>query len=109
MPSLLDYDGGRAASLNLGVLGPQGLSLAYLAGSRPELWVRTFGPPGREALESRLLAHLAAWDAAGRPSSAGMRVRVFPAGAPHPGAPGGVIVHKRWTTLVIDWLPAPPP
>lgn len=109
VPSLLEYEGGRSASLNFGVLGPQGLSLAYLAGSRPELWVRTFGPPGREALEARLIAHLASWDAAGRPSSAGMRVRVFPAAAPHPAAPGGIVVQKQWTSLVIDWPPRPAP
>jgi protein-L-isoaspartate(D-aspartate) O-methyltransferase len=67
------------------------------------LFVRQFGAD--EALARRLVDHIGAWDAAGRPSTGGMRVRVYRKEADH--APveeeAGVVVEKQWTRLVLDW------
>ena len=113
LPSLIELDGSRPVVMQLGVLKPAGLCLLWLAPAgedqpanpeRPrELRARTFGPPGREAVTASVLNHLAAWDAAGRLGSEGMRVRAYPAGAPLTAHPREIVVTKRWTTLVIDW------
>ena len=54
-------------------------------------------------LRDRLAAHVRAWDAAGRPGSDGMRIRVSSlAGAAAPGA-DEIVLAKRWTRLVVSF------
>lgn len=58
---------------------------------------------GSLAAYDRLLAHHAAWEAAGRPRLDGVRVLVRPhaaAGAPPPPA-GALAIVKRWSTLIL--------
>lgn len=113
LPSLVEFTGSRPASLNLGVLTEAGLCLLWLARPGPltaasdtdprDLHARTFGPPTRAEVEARLLRHLAAWDAAGRPGSAGLRVTVYPANTPRAPYPGEHVIHKPASTLFVSW------
>jgi hypothetical protein len=64
--------------------------------------VEAYGPDG-PTLASELLSHLEAWEAAGRPGTVGLRVRVF--GRDHPYLPSmsEIVVAKQWSQLVLDW------
>jgi len=98
-----------------GVLGDQGLCLfmrpldapseaeagADVWGRPFELFLRTFGPD--DALADRIVEHIRAWDAAGRPSKEGLRIRAYPKDAGYRPADGEVVVDKRWSKLVLDW------
>jgi protein-L-isoaspartate(D-aspartate) O-methyltransferase len=75
-------------------------------GSTPfELFLWSAGPDDR--LAHRLLARIVEWDAAGRPSTRGLRIRAWPADVPDAAEPGARVLVKRWTRLVLDWPPAP--
>jgi protein-L-isoaspartate(D-aspartate) O-methyltransferase len=63
--------------------------------------VRRFGPDGR--LSQRLLGQLEAWEAAGRPSTSGLRIRAYPPGATYGSAAHAVVITKQHTELVLDW------
>jgi len=66
-----------------------------------ELWVRSFGED--KGLARTLIGHLVAWEAAGRPSTTGLRIRAYPPDtAPIVGADAAMIVKGR-TRLVLDW------
>jgi len=98
-----------------GVLGDHGLCLfmrppdapseadagADVWGQPFELFLRTFGPD--DALADRTIDHIRAWDAAGRPSKEGLRIRAYPKEAGYRPAGGEVVVDKRWSRLVLDW------
>jgi len=75
----------------------------YTPGPPFALFVRQFGAD--EALAQRLIARIRAWDAAGRPSSAGLRFRAYSQASEHvpPKVEGEIWVEKRWTQLVLDW------
>jgi protein-L-isoaspartate(D-aspartate) O-methyltransferase len=59
-------------------------SLAALLPLDRTMAVRGFGPDG-DTLAARLRAHVEDWVAAGRPSSAGLRISAYPAGTEVPG------------------------
>ncbi len=67
-----------------------------------ELVVRSLG--AGDALARRLVERVAVWDAAGRPTSEGLRVRAYPRDAGYIPAAGEVVVPKRWTQLVFNWV-----
>ncbi len=62
-------------------------------------------PFGREGirLAARLAGHVRDWDAAGRPSLAGLRVGAYPAAASLPGARQATVIDKQYTRLLITW------
>jgi hypothetical protein len=66
-----------------------------------ELFVRSFGPG--EALAHRLIERVVSWDAAGRPSDVGLRIRVYRRDSDRVPSPTERVVEKRWTRLVLDW------
>jgi protein-L-isoaspartate(D-aspartate) O-methyltransferase len=66
-----------------------------------ELVVRSFGPG--EALAHRLIERVGSWDAAGRPSDEGLRIRVYPRQTDYVASTNEAVVVKRWTQLVLDW------
>ncbi|MGV9324808.1 methyltransferase, FxLD system [Streptosporangium sandarakinum] len=106
----------------LGIVEDGGLCLLHPREAPAPPVVRAFGPGGA-GLATDLLAHLRAWDAAGRPSTSGLRVDVYPGGDPRPGdgdgfgtatgdgtATGGgtaagdrLVIRKRHTTFVLSW------
>ena len=66
-----------------------------------ELLARGFGPG--EALAHRLIERVVSWDAAGRPSDDGLRIRVYPRETEYVASTNEAVVVKRWTQLVLDW------
>lgn len=66
-----------------------------------ELFVRSFGPD--DALARRLMEQTTAWDAAGRPSLKGVRIRAYPGDTDYAPSANEVAVDKQWTQLVLDW------
>ncbi|MGW0802825.1 methyltransferase, FxLD system [Nonomuraea sp. NPDC002799] len=85
-----------------------GPNLAYRPKPRPlDGDVFEFGAfahgPRAEQVARRLASEIAAWDSAGRLSP---RLSVHPAGTPDAELPGGHVLEKKHTRLVISWLPA---
>ncbi|HKO25280.1 MAG TPA: methyltransferase, FxLD system [Chloroflexota bacterium] len=66
-----------------------------------ELFVQSFGP--EESLAHRLIERVGSWDAAGRPSDDGLRIKVYPRETEYAASTNEVVVLKRWTQLVLDW------
>jgi protein-L-isoaspartate(D-aspartate) O-methyltransferase len=55
---------------------------------------------GAERIAEELAAHVTAWDAAGRPGSAGLRIDAYPAGS---AATGEFVIDKKCVRLVLTW------
>lgn len=68
---------------------------------RFEILVKNFGPD--ETLASRLLEHIATWNAAGRPTEENLHINAYPHDSGHRPSPGETILQKQWTQLVISW------
>lgn len=68
------------------------------------LRIRCYGPDPTvaRALGDRCLAHLNAWQAAGRPTFDTLRLRVYPIDTA-PSPPAAILIPKRWHYLAIDW------
>ncbi len=113
VPCFMEYRGEWRICWTIGLLGDEGLcvfvrppkqdsSSEQLDGSQTfELFVRSFGP-GTE-LARRLVEQARAWDAAGRPSSNGLRIRAYPKDTDYVPSTDEFVVRKRWTQLVLDW------
>ena len=65
------------------------------------LFVRQFGPD--ESLAQRFLEHIKAWDNAGRPSTEGLRVKVYPKDAEYIPAENEFVIEKTWSKLGLNW------
>jgi protein-L-isoaspartate(D-aspartate) O-methyltransferase len=61
-----------------------------------------YGPRGPE-LATSMLDLLHGWDAAGRPTGAGLRLRVYGRHAPLEPAAGETVLLKPWSKIVLDW------
>lgn len=72
-------------------------------GTPIELRVRQFGPDPAPA--QRLLNHVRAWEAAGRPTTARSRIRAYPIGMAIELPPEAFVVSRRWTRFVLDERP----
>jgi len=68
-----------------------------------EVWVRSFG--AGDDLAHSLIGYLAAWEAAGRPSTPGLRIRAYPSDAAPVAGVDGMMIAKGRTRLVLDWPP----
>jgi len=66
-----------------------------------ELFVRSYRS-GTE-IAKRLIEQTRAWDAAGRPSSNGLRIRAYPKDTDYVPSTDEYVIDKRWTKLVLDW------
>jgi protein-L-isoaspartate(D-aspartate) O-methyltransferase len=73
-------------------------SLAVLVTGNGTTGIRGYGPGG-DALAARLLGHVRAWVAAGRPGTAGLRIRAYPAGADVPPP----VIARPHTTFTATW------
>jgi protein-L-isoaspartate(D-aspartate) O-methyltransferase len=70
-----------------------------------------YGPSG-DGLARELTAHVRAWDAAGRPATAGLHVDAYPRSGPGPdlnGSRGQVVIERPHTRFVIYRAAAPIP
>jgi protein-L-isoaspartate(D-aspartate) O-methyltransferase len=103
-PALLGERGLAALMRPPGQPAPLGAYLDLLTPGPPfPLFVRQLGPD--ESPARRLVALVRDWDAAVRPSSAGMRVRAYrqvSAYLPLAGE-GEIVIEKEWTRLLLDW------
>jgi protein-L-isoaspartate(D-aspartate) O-methyltransferase len=79
----------------------EGSSLAVLGRGPRGLAVHVFGEDVEHA--ERLAESVMQWDAAGRPGSRSLAVRVHPASEPIPDTEGLVKIEKQWTTILIEW------
>jgi len=76
--------------------------LHLLSDEQPfELWVCSFGSDLR--LAERLMAHLAAWDTAGRPTTQNLRIRAYPLESIDTATPNEVRLQTEWSQFVLDW------
>lgn len=100
---------GRDFRATIGLLEDDGLAILANAARPAEqdqgvdlrLVVRGFGRNQQPA--QRLIELLRAWEAAGRPSSAGLRLRIYPRDA-GPDAPHeGLMIDKPASRIVLDW------
>jgi len=83
---------------------PPGDSVPASAEPEPrsfELHIRSFGEDGDSGW--RLRQHAQAWDGAGRPGAAGLRIRALPIDVGYTPTAQEQVVEKRWTRLVLDW------
>ncbi|HEV8635443.1 MAG TPA: methyltransferase, FxLD system [Chloroflexota bacterium] len=105
--------GGGSAN-TLGLADTDGLALLVRppdAFAADEPW--TTAPPfglrvrshGDGALADRLVEVVRAWDAAGRPTLASLRLRAYPREVAHTPRPGEIVLEKRHARLVCDWRP----
>ena len=103
VPALIAFPGMTSTTALVG-----GRALAALTGpdtAAPTdsftIGVRPFGPDGTD-LAQRLAAHVRAWDAAGRPSTAKLQIRAYPLHEAPPD-PATFVLDKPHTRLLIDW------
>lgn len=78
-----------------------GLSLAVLGREGDGLAVHRFGDDADSA--EHLAEAVMQWDAAGRPDTQSLALRVHPASEPIRDTEGLLRIEKRWTTLLIEW------
>lgn len=67
-----------------------------------EAAVRTYGPGGDQRLAWRLAGHVREWDACGRPSASGLRIRACPATRASEESARSVITMPH-TRFLLDW------
>ncbi len=113
VPWLVRYRSIANACSTVGLLGDEGLCLltrppgpaqgAQAADDEQpfELCVRGFG--SADQLVGRLISHAVAWDAAGRLSGDGLRIKAYPLAATCAPLRSELAVEKRSTRLVLSW------
>jgi protein-L-isoaspartate(D-aspartate) O-methyltransferase len=84
------------STVTAGILGDDGL--AVLSRSGGELTVLGYG---NDAIAADLLAHVMAWESAGRPGTDGLHIDAYPAGVPSP--PGDIVLEKGECRLILTW------
>jgi protein-L-isoaspartate(D-aspartate) O-methyltransferase len=80
-----------------------GDGLALLAVPADSVLVAAGYGPAADRLASELAGHVRAWDAAGRPGTAGLRVDAYPMSTPDSELRAGTVIDKRHTRLVLSW------
>ncbi|MBX3060076.1 MAG: hypothetical protein KF770_26770 [Anaerolineae bacterium] len=111
IPTLLKIDGPNPWRITNGIVTTDGMAFYLRQPPQPTLIEPEAGEPETfilgyrvygegTAVGERLEAHAAAWQAAGRPGIAGMRVRVYPVES---YVMGDTAVTRRWHTFVVDW------
>lgn len=113
VPRLFGQSGEWKSCATLGLVGEGAIALLAPPsdrnsfsrdGSRSSsfpLFVRSFGT--EQALASHLVERIAQWDAAGRPSTVGLRIRVYPPATEYSPAAGEFVLRRPWSQLVLDW------
>lgn len=89
-----------ASALCILTTGPDRPAATFADDRRLPLSVREFGDG---ELTRGLIDLVCAWDAAGRPGTSDLRAVAYPAGARYDPSPGGVVIDKRWSRLVLSW------
>jgi protein-L-isoaspartate(D-aspartate) O-methyltransferase len=118
-PVLFEYRGRAVERFAIGQLTSSGIAfltqssassslVRAAAGDQPLFAVDVlgYGPSGAQHA-GELAGLLAAWDAAGRPATSQLRLRVYSRDAHVDLAPGEVLLQKRWSQLIVDWPAGP--
>ena len=85
-----------------GILEERGIAVFHRDADQAqpfELLVRSYGSD--HGVAERLLGHISAWEAAGRPSISDIRITVLPMDTPYQPVDDEIMVPKRWNKLVI--------
>ena len=85
-----------------GIVEERGIAVFHQEGGEAlpiDLIVRGFGPD--EGVADRLVGHILAWEAAGRPLMSDIRITVLPKDMPYEPADDEVMVPKRWNKLAV--------
>jgi protein-L-isoaspartate(D-aspartate) O-methyltransferase len=98
----------RAILATVGIMDPGGIALLTAAPSHGPvheelaLDATGFGPSG-SALAADLAAHIRAWDQAGQPGTAGLRIDAYPRLGVVPPVPaaGGLLIERRGTRFLV--------
>ncbi len=93
-----------------GILEERGIAVFHRDADQAqpfELLVRSYGPD--HGVAERLVAHISAWEAAGRPSISDIRITVFPTDTPYQPVDNEILVPKRWNKLVVRFRAEPSP
>jgi protein-L-isoaspartate(D-aspartate) O-methyltransferase len=86
----------QEAAATAGILADDGLALIGVDGD--DLTVHAHG---NTQVAEDLLAHVRAWEAAGRPGTEGLRIDAYPGGTT--GARGDVVLEKSQCVLALSW------
>lgn len=114
VPPLASYAKDWKSCFTIGLHAESGLSV-FMRGSAQrlltrqrddaaapfDLSLRSFGADN--GLAQRLLDHVRAWDAAGRPSTEHLSIRAYPRHSDYAPSANEIVIAKRWTQLVLDW------
>lgn len=84
------------ATVTAGILGDDGVAVFSMTSG--ELTVLAYG---NDAVAGDLLAHVRAWESAGRPGTEGLRIDAYPGGVTAPE--GEFMIHKGECRLVLSW------
>jgi protein-L-isoaspartate(D-aspartate) O-methyltransferase len=114
LPCLVAFASRRAICSTLGLVRPTGVSFlrrspqpdvnAKADDEAPfELHISGYGPDGGAETTRALTAHLSAWQAANRPGSADLRIRIYPPETLREAQTGEIAVNKAASLVVIDW------
>ena len=85
-----------------GIIEERGVAVFHQEGGEAqpiELLVRGFGPD--KGVAERLVGHILAWEAAGRPSMSDIRITVLPIDTPYEPADDEMMVPKRFHKLAV--------
>jgi protein-L-isoaspartate(D-aspartate) O-methyltransferase len=91
----------QATRIATGLVAGDGLAL--LAVPADSVLATVGYGPAADRLATELADHVRAWDAAGRPGTAGLRVDAYPTSTPDSGLAPGTVIDKRHTRLVLSW------
>lgn len=102
------FDGTDGAASSFGLFEPGGVAFFVRLGTahdadggrRVSVGVRVHGDRG---VGERLCAAARAWDQAGRPGLAQLRIRAIPIERPHESRPGEMVVMRTCTRFALDW------
>ena len=104
VPCFQEHTGEWKYCFTVGLLGDDSLSVFIPQQDyrgTVELKVRSYGPS--PAVGQRLVDQVVAWDAAGRPSSEGLRIRAYPHDTDYVPSANEFVVPKERTQLVLHW------
>ena len=103
-----DRNADQAICWTDGILEERGIAVFHRDADQAqpfEILVRSYGPD--RGVAERLVEHISAWEAAGRPSISDIRITVLPMDTPYQPANNEIMVPKRWNKLVVRFSADP--
>ncbi|GAC1322541.1 MAG: hypothetical protein NVSMB22_09390 [Chloroflexota bacterium] len=104
VPPFLQSPSPDTRNTSYGLVSRQSVNLltyGTMSSSSYKLFIRSFG--NDDGLGNRLREHVAAWDAAGRPTSDRLHVDVYRKGAAPQAGATEMLLSNPWTDIVLRW------